>query len=77
MNFIESDLFVTMLRGKTITGIKVTSSSYVVGQIAEHTFTFDTPIPLYPENQLMVMYPPETSPPIQSNKCYGGDAIDT
>ena len=50
VNFIESDLFVTMLRGKTITGIKVTSSSYIVGQLAEHTFTFDAPIPLYPTN---------------------------
>jgi hypothetical protein len=39
-----------MLRGKTIEGIKVTSSSYVVGQIAEHTFTFNTPVPLFPTN---------------------------
>lgn len=50
VNFVETDLDVTMLRGKAIETLKVTTSSYVVGNVAAHIFTFDTPIPLLPEN---------------------------
>jgi hypothetical protein len=46
INYVETDLFVTMLYGKEIDTVKVTSDSYVVGAIASHTFTFLTPIPL-------------------------------
>ena len=50
VNFVETDLDVTMLRGIAIDTMEITSSSQVVGNIAAHTFTFDTPIPLLPEN---------------------------
>lgn len=46
INYVETDLFVTMLYGKTIDSVKVTSDSGVVGAVASHTFTFNTPIPL-------------------------------
>ena len=49
-NFVETDMDVTMLRGIAIETLEITASSYVVGNIAAHTFTFDTPIPLLPEN---------------------------
>lgn len=50
VNFVETDMDVTMLRGIAIKTMEITASSYVVGNIAAHTFTFDTPIPLLPEN---------------------------
>jgi hypothetical protein len=46
INYVETDLFVTMIYGKTISTVKVTSDSAVVGAVASHTFTFNTPMPL-------------------------------
>lgn len=66
---------VTMLRGIAIETMEITASSYVVGNIAAHTFTFDTPIPLLPENQILIIYPPETFPPSKLSQCSGGEGF--
>ena len=75
MNFIDKDLSTTMLKGKAIREIEVTTSSYRVGDQAGHTFTFKTVVPLVPTDKFLIMYPPETSPPINSPECYGADAL--
>jgi hypothetical protein len=46
INYVETDLFVTMIYGKMIENVRVKSDSAVVGAIASHTFTFNTPMPL-------------------------------
>jgi len=75
INYIESDLFVTMFKGKAISTLVLTSSSYVVGALASHTFSFQTPIPLTSSDQLLIVYPAETYPPLQSNQCAGGKSF--
>ena len=64
INYIESDLFVTMFKGKAISTLVLTSSSAVVGALASHTFSFQTPIPLTSSDQLLIVYPAETYPPL-------------
>jgi hypothetical protein len=71
INFVETDLFVTMLYGKTIDTVKVSVASGVVGAITSHTFTFNTPIPLVETDQFMIRYPNETMPPYKSDLCSG------
>lgn len=76
MNYIDSDLSATMLKGKTISDIKVTSSSYRVGDLAGHTLTFKTVVPLVSTDSFLIMYPEETFPPVRAPKCDGGDLLD-
>ena len=64
VNYIESDIFVTMFKGKSIPTMQLTSSSYIVGEVASHTLNFVTSIQLTSSDQIIVMYPPETFPPM-------------
>ena len=76
MNYIDTDLSTTMIRGKAITDIKVTTSSYRVGDVADHTLTFKTVVPLVLTDSFLIMYPKETSPPIRAPKCEGEESLD-
>ena len=58
-------MYVTMLKGKAIETIELTSSSYTVGETAGHTFTFTSNIPMELTDTLMIVYPPETFPPLK------------
>ena len=75
MNYIDTDLSTTMIRGKAITDIEVTTSSYRVGDLAAHTLTFKTVVPLALTDSFLIMYPKETSPPIRAPKCEGGKSL--
>lgn len=57
INFVETDLLVTMPKGKLLDGLTVTSSSYVVGKIAEHSIQFTSPVPISSTDSIFVMYP--------------------
>jgi len=46
-----------MIRGKEMKDIVVTSSSYRVGDVAAHTFTLTTVVPLVDTDQFLVTYP--------------------
>lgn len=76
INFIETELFVTMRYGKTIEGARIKSSEGIVGVIADHTFTFNTPIPLVETDFFMIIYPNQTQPPLNPNNCVGEKALD-
>ena len=57
MNYIDTDLSTTMIRGKAISGIKVTTSSDRVGDLAAHTLTFKTVVPLVTTDSFLIRYP--------------------
>lgn len=62
-----------MMKGKSISDIKLTSESPVVGQRTGFTFDFTTPVPIVPSDQIRVMYPDEVVPPRDiEGKCEGG-----
>lgn len=75
VNFVLSDLRVTMLRGKHIPTLAVKASNYVVGASASHTFSFATPVPLERTDQIMIVYNLESSLPIRGSRCEGGEAL--
>jgi hypothetical protein len=76
INYVETDLFVTMLYGKKISGAKVSTSDQVIGNTAIHSFTFNTPIPLISTDMIMVQFPNQTAPPLKSNLCSGEESLD-
>ena len=76
INYVETELFVTMLYGKKISGARVSTSDPVVGNLATHSFTFNTNIPLIPSDMIMVQYPNQTSPPLQEDLCSGSAGLD-
>jgi hypothetical protein len=47
INYVESELFVTMTKGRRINAAVVSSASSVVGDLASHTIAFSTPITLF------------------------------
>ena len=57
INQVETEFYITMLKGKTIEDIKLTSQSLIVGQITMFTFDLTTPVPMVPTDQIRVMYP--------------------
>jgi len=44
INYVESDLFLTMRYGKQLIDPKVTPGAFIVGEYTPHTFTFKTPV---------------------------------
>ena len=57
VNYIDTDMRATMLKGKYIEAAKVSSSSPRVGDIADHTVSFDSVVPLEASDQLLIIYP--------------------
>lgn len=73
INQIETDFYITMLRGKSISDITLTPESIIVGQNNLLTFDFSTPVPMLPTDQIRVMYPDQVAPPRDiDGKCKGG-----
>lgn len=67
-----------MRHGKDINNIKVEPSSYVVGQMTTHTFTFVTPVPIYDDFKIYVQIPDDCEPPMESRlKCQGQSPLET
>lgn len=75
VNYVVSDLFVTMLRGRHIPSLRLASASKVVGQRAAHALYFQTPVPLQSNDTLMVIYPPGTFPPLTNGRCEGNETL--
>jgi hypothetical protein len=70
INFIDSDFYITMKRGKNIEDASISSVSTIVGDITGFTFDFLNPVPLKPTDQIRVMYPDEVLPPFDmTDKC--------
>lgn len=69
INYVETDLLVTMQAGKFMEGLTVASSDNVVGKVAEHSIQFASPVPIRSTDSIVVMYPNETLPPLQNPKC--------
>ena len=65
-----------MLLGKFITAATVSSSSPRVGDRADHTVSFDAVVPLETSDQLLVIYPKQTFPPLRTPKCWGSASLD-
>ena len=64
VNFIESDLFVTMSEGKTLSDFRVSSLNYTTGATTSHLIEFSTVTPVRDTDQILIVFPEETSPPI-------------
>ena len=58
INYIETDMRATMLKGKFIKDSRVSSSSVRVGDTASHTVSFKSVVPLETSDMLYIMYPP-------------------
>ena len=75
INYIITDMRATMLLGKFMKTVGVSSSSPRVGDRAGHTVYFDTVVPLEASDQLVVIYPPETFPPLKDPRCEGSEML--
>jgi hypothetical protein len=76
INYVETDFYVTMTRGKNIDESSISSTSSVVGEITGFTFSFENPVPLKPTDQIRIMYPDEVLPPFDmTDKCLGAGAL--
>jgi len=75
ISYIITDMRATMQKGKYMKTVGVSSSSPRVGDIAGHTVYFDTVVPLETSDQLVVIYPPETFPPLKDPRCEGSEML--
>lgn len=56
VNYVITDLLITMLKGKHIPSLEVRASNYIVGATAAHSFSFATPVPLAQADRITVVY---------------------
>ena len=75
INYIITDMRATMQLGKFMKTVGVSSSSPRVGDRAGHAVYFDTVVPLEDSDQLVVIYPPETFPPLKDPRCEGSEML--
>lgn len=64
INYVKSALTLTMKSGIDIGNVELSSDSYVVGALTNHTLTFTTPVPLFDGTRIYIMIPDEIGTPL-------------
>jgi hypothetical protein len=64
VNYIETDLFVTMPKGKFIPTAQVSTSNQTVGATSIHTISFNTVVPLTSLHSMVLIYPNQAKVPV-------------
>lgn len=67
INYSNSALTLTMVKGIDIGPLELESQSYVVGDWTEHTISFTTPVPLVAGTRVYINLPKEVGTPIDDS----------
>lgn len=75
INYVYTELLVTMREGIFIDTFQVVSNSDVVAAVTEHVISFVSPVPLEPTDSFVIYFPEDTSPPDNSVACEGSGIL--
>jgi len=63
INFVTEALTITMRDGKRIENVEIVPSSYIVGEEADYTIAFISPVPIEDHFKLQIFVPADVQPP--------------